>query len=43
VERELERDPNAAWVERASARPVRFDEPLDTPGLLDEVRESFDR
>lgn len=37
----LERRANAAWIERAKARPVREDLDFDTAALMDEVRDEF--
>jgi post-segregation antitoxin (ccd killing protein) len=41
IEEELDRAPNAAWIEQVSERPPRTDSRIDTPALLDEVREGF--
>jgi post-segregation antitoxin (ccd killing protein) len=41
IEEELERAPNAAWIQQVSERPRRIDRRIDTSRLLDEVREEF--
>ncbi|MFO7779322.1 MAG: type II toxin-antitoxin system CcdA family antitoxin [Nitriliruptoraceae bacterium] len=41
IRAELDRDPNAAWIRRARTRAPRFRARIDTPELLDEVREDF--
>lgn len=41
LERELARDPNAAWVARVRERDRRVDQDVDTSGLLAEVRDEF--
>lgn len=41
LERELARDPNAAWVARVREREARVDHEVDTSHLLAEVRDEF--
>jgi post-segregation antitoxin (ccd killing protein) len=41
LERELARDPNAAWVARVRDRAPRVEGELDTSRLLAEVRDEF--
>ena len=43
IEREIERDPNADWIERVRDRPARTDAELDTSELMAAVREDFER
>ena len=43
IEREIERDPNADWIQRVQARPARSDAQLDTSELMAAVREDFER
>lgn len=41
VERELDREPNAAWLQNVAARPPRCDRVIDTAAVLDVVRDDF--
>jgi post-segregation antitoxin (ccd killing protein) len=43
IERELEQDPNARWIQQVTDRPPRCEVLLDTSRLIDEVRQAFDR
>lgn len=43
IQREIERDPNADWIERVRDRPARSGAELETSELMAAVREDFER
>lgn len=43
IQREIERDPNADWIERVRDRPARSGAELEASELMAAVREDFER